>query len=59
MVWYGMVPVHILTEGFHLAELGGVVVVEWIRGHAIVELLYVVGSLGAQVVNLVVVLGGG
>ena len=45
----------VLAEGFDRAEVRGVVVVEWVRGHAVVELLGVVGPLRAEVVDEVVV----
>ena len=49
-------PVYVFTKGFHLAELRWVVVIEGVDGHAVVELLDVVRTLRAQIVNLVVVL---
>ena len=51
-------PVHIFAERLHLAKFRGVVVVKGVGGDPVVELLNVVRSLRAEVVDLVVVLQG-
>ena len=48
--------VNVLAKRFHLAELGRVVVVKGVGGHSVVELLDVVRTFRAEVVDLVVVL---
>lgn len=51
-------PGYVLTEGSHLAKLGRVVVIKRVDAYPRVELLNVVRSLRAQVIDFVMILEG-